>query len=254
VALVWAGVLTGCAPKYDDLKVFLQAHDHDVAATKYRIEPPDIIALSSPTSSEVNGEVQRVRSDGKISLKLLGEVKVSGLTPREVAAKMETLLAEYYVSPTVNVRVLAYESKNVYTFGQVGARGPHPFTGRDTVLDILARAGLNSIAWGAQVKVIRPSPTPEERHEVVVDVDKMMKSGDLQKNFLLQEGDIVYVPPTPLGQLGLWIHEVLFPISPLASLYQVPPRFKATTDYYQGNYDNDDDDDDFKRRMLLLLR
>jgi len=251
-ALFSAVFLVGCAPKYEDLKVFLQSHEHDVSSTNYRIEPPDIITIHSPTASEINGEAQRIRSDGKISLKLIGEVKVSGMTPREVAAKLEELLSRYYVSPIVNVRVAYYASKKVYVFGEVSARGAHAFTGRDTILDLLADAKPTFISWLAQVKVIRPSPDPQERHEITVDVETMMKTGDLHNNFLLQEGDIVYVPPTVLGWIGLRLNEIMFPISPVASLYQMPPRYKATTDFYTGKDDDDDDDNNLNRRLLLL--
>jgi len=243
---------TGCAPKYEDLKAFLQAHENDVAAADYRIEPPDIISIHSPTAPEIDNAVQRIRSDGKISLKLLGEVKVSGLTPREAAAKIEELLARYYVSPTVIVRVASYESKKVYAFGQVGGKGARPFTGRNTVLDVLSDAQPNFIAWNEQVKVIRPSAAPGERHTMTVDVNKMMQTGDLTSNFLLQEGDIVYVPPTPLGQLGLWINQLLFPFSPLLNAYEEPYRFKNSTEYYTEDWDRQNQDQHHDRRALLL--
>jgi hypothetical protein len=69
---------------------------------------------------------------------------------------------------------------------------------------------------------------------VVVDVDRMMQSGDLQANFLLQEGDIIYVPPTPLAFAGFAIQEVLFPFSSAAELYSTPASFIAATEYYKN--------------------
>lgn len=227
---VLCSAFAGCAPKYEDLKVFSQSHRQDVAASNYRLEPPDVIEIESPIALEIDQEVQRIRSDGKISLRLIGEVQVSGLTPEEVAAKLEELLSRYYESPEVTVRVASYASKNVYVFGQVMDRGAHPFTGRDTVVSLIAAAQPNFLAWGAQVKVIRPSPNPEERHEIVVNVDDMLESGDMTDNFLLQEGDIVFVPPTPLGYVGLRIQELLFPISPAIATYNAPAQAINSTD------------------------
>jgi len=260
VGLVWctaAGAI-GCASnennKYADLKNFVQAHRQDVAAVEYRLEPPDVVAISSPTAPEVDGEVQQIRSDGKISLRLLGEVKAAGLTPRELAAKLEELLSRYYVNPKVNVQVAAYLSKNVYVFGQVQMGGALPFTGRDTVLDVLAKAKPTFLAWGAQVKVIRPSPSENDRSEVVVNVDEMMQTGDLRNNFLLKEGDIVYVPPTPLAWLGLRVRELLFPFQPMMDTYDnvidikdAPDRWK----YGRYGYRYDHDDDDWKKRAMV---
>lgn len=251
----WAAVLVcialpGCAPKYEDLKVFMQAHRQDVAASEYRLEPPDIIRLESPTSPEIDQEAQRIRSDGKISLRLLGEVQASGLTPQELGAKLEDMLSRFYESPEVTVRVAAFESKNIYVFGQVTNRGPQPFTGRDTLLEVIGAAQPNFLAWGAQVKVIRPSANPDDRHEITVDVDKLLESGDMRDNFLLQEGDIVFVPPTPLGYVGLRLQELLFPISPALSAYNSPVQARNTTDSLQhGGYDNTHDNDD-SRQMI----
>jgi polysaccharide export outer membrane protein len=261
VGLVLIGLLTvaGCAkPKYDDLRHFVQSHDQDVGDTSYRVAPPDIVAISSPTCPEVDNEVQQVRSDGKLSLRLLGEVKVSGLTPRELAAKLEELLNRYYTSPKVNVQVAGYESRKIYVFGQVSRGGKMPYTGSDTILDILAKAGPTSLAWGAQVKIIRPSAAPDERHEIVVDVDKMMQSGDTQNNFLLKEGDIVYVPPTPLAWVGLRVREVLWPFEPIMSSYDYAVRVKDAPDRwrygeYGWRYNNDDNDGGRRRQMMYQL-
>jgi len=248
----------GCSQaKYEDLQHFAQAHTQDVGDTSYRVEPPDIVAISSPTCPEIDNEIQQLRSDGKISLRLLGEVKVSGLTPRELAAKLEDLLRRYYNSPQVNVQVAGYESRRVYVFGQVASAGKHPYTGRDTLLDVLARSGPTSLAWGSQVKVIRPSAAPDERHEIVVDVDKMMQSGDMQNNFLLKEGDIVYVPPTPLAWVGLRVRELLWPFEPVMSTYDYTVQVKDAPDRwryggYGYRYDHDDDNGNWKKQAMMM--
>jgi len=239
LAAVLCLVGTGCTSKYSALKAFVQAHDHgDVAASHYRIEPPDVIGISSPTAPEIDGTFQTVGIDGKVSLKLLGEVKISRLTPREAASRLEDLLSRYYVDPKVHVRVAGPRSKRIYVLGEVGGKGPMPYTGRDTVLDVLTRAQMSFIAWGAQVKVIRPSADPGERREVIVDVDRIMETGDMRANFLLQPGDIVYVPPTPLGWVGLRIREVLFPFTPMLSAYRTPSDFMEANDQYENRFND----------------
>ncbi|NLU19141.1 MAG: hypothetical protein GXW89_00315 [Phycisphaerae bacterium] len=228
-------LLAGCASRYQDLKVFTQEHEQDVAASEYCIEPPDILAISSPTCPELDGEAQPVGPDGKITLKLIGEVKVSGLTPREVAARLTELMGVYYVDPEVSVRVVAFESKKIFVFGEVANPGARPFTGRDSVLSVLATCVLNRGAWGAQVKVIRPGPSKDERHEIVVNVDRIVQTGDTRSNVLLQEGDIIYVPPTPLAWLGHRIDDVLYPFAGAANLYSQPATFIGATDYYRDS-------------------
>jgi protein involved in polysaccharide export with SLBB domain len=250
---VWCGAIcaVGCnGPRIDEMRYFLRAHENTVSGVEYRLAPPDAILISSAQAPEVDGEVQTIRSDGKVSLRLLGEVKVAGLTTQEAADKLESLLARYYFKPAVNIRVAAHRSKYVYVFGQVQGVGAQAYSGRDTLLHVLSRAQPNFIAWLEQVKVVRPSPNGDAR-EVVVDVKKLMRDGDTSRNILLQEGDIVYVPPTPLGWAGLRLREILFPVTPLARTITAPAGIKASADVYDDW--NDDDSDGTTAASVGLL-
>lgn len=237
----------GCGPKVDDMRHFLRAHEHRVSGAEYRVAPPDVLEISSAQAPEIDGEVQSIRSDGKIGLRLLGEIKVAGLTTQEIANKLETLLSRYYVRPQVSVRVAYYRSKYVYVLGQVHTPGPYPYTGRDTLLHVLARAQPTYLAWTARIKVLRPSPEAGERHEIIVDTDRLTQEGDTAKNILLQEGDVVYVPPTPLAWAGLRLRELLFPVTPVAQTLIAPAAVKASYDVY------DDWDNDQSRRGAVPL-
>ena len=66
----------GCAPSSTDMLHFLREHEHEVSAIEYRVGIPDAIGISSPRILEIDGEAQRIQPDGKINLRLLGEVKV----------------------------------------------------------------------------------------------------------------------------------------------------------------------------------
>ena len=83
------------------------------------------------------------------------------------------------------------------------------------------------------VRVVRPSADPNEIREITIDVTRMMQEGDLRNNLLLQEGDIVYVPPTPLGWVGLRVQEVLFPTQPLLNAYAYPANANNTMRTYR---------------------
>src|SRR5690606_24323074 len=130
-----------------------------VSAAEYRVAPPDTIMISCAQAPEIDGEVQRIRTDGKIGLRLLGEVKMAGLTTAEAADKLERMLSRYYTNPSVNVRVTDQRSKFFYVFGQVQAAGPQYYTGRDTLLHALAMAQPTFLGWMSQVKVVRPGVT-----------------------------------------------------------------------------------------------
>lgn len=88
------------------------------------------------------------------------------------------------------------------------------------------------------MKIIRPSPDRKERREIIVDVDRMIRTGDTSANILIEPDDIIYVPPTPLAWVGLRIRELLFPVSPVLDAYVTPATVMDASDEY------DDDEND----------
>lgn len=230
--------MLGCGQPQSNLAAFLESHKHVVSSGQYRVAPPDVIAISATLADEVDGVTQRIRSDGKISLRLLGEVKVAGLTPKQIATKLERLLNRYYVGAKVSIQVAQYRSKTYYVFGQVSRPGAQPYTGRDTLISALAAAHPTFLAWTTQVKVTRPSPEPGQQRQITVDLERMVRHGDTQHNVLLGEGDIVYVPPTPLAWVGLRLREVLYPIAPAVAVATDPAELVNAPDAYRANEDS----------------
>jgi len=234
--LLFAAVsLPGCAPKRADVLHFLREREHQVSATEYRVGIPDEIAISAPRILEIDGEDSIIRPDGKINLRLLGDIKIVGMTAREIAAKLEVLLSRYYVDPKVTVRVTGYNSKKYYVYGKAAGIGARPYTGRDTLLDVVLPSTSSLAAWTSKVRVIRPSHGDTPVREIQVDVEKMLASGDWSHNILLEPNDIVYVPPTPGAWLADKVRAVLMPVIPAAQAYVAPAYFRDLSDVYNRN-------------------
>jgi protein involved in polysaccharide export with SLBB domain len=239
--LAW--VLPGCGPTHGQLVEFLRSHELITSTGHYTVMPPDAITVHAPGAPEVDGTSQTVRPDGKVALRLLGEVYVAGLTTEEIAEKLKAQLARFYVEPEVVVEMAAYRSQFYYVFGQVRRPGAQRYTGRDTLLKALADAKPTFLAWRSQIRVVRPSPDEQSRKAIIVDLDEMVRSGDVSKNFLLQQGDIIEVPPTPLAWLGLRVRELLFPLEPALRTYQQPAGAIQATNVYENEFGSDSDSD-----------
>ena len=224
----------GCASSNVDMLHFLREHKNEVSATEYRVGIPDSLAIRAPKIPEIDGTMQRLQPDGKITLALLGEVKVAGLTAKEIAAKLEVLLGRYYVEPSVGVRVVSFASKKYYVYGQVGQAGPRPYTGRDTLLDAVLASGVGLPSWTSRAKVIRPAHGETPVRTVEVNIDRMLKVGDWSQNILLEPNDIVYVPPTPAAWLGHRVSEFLFPIQPVVQAYVGPSALVGVDNAYRN--------------------
>ncbi len=228
----------GCAAKNADMLHFLREHDHRVSAIEYRVDIPDAIGISAPRILEIDGERQRIRPDGKIGLRLLGDVKVAGMTAKEIAAKLEVLLSRYYVEPKVRVRVVGYESKKFYVVGQAQT-GPRTYTGRDTLLDAVLKASVNFLSWTSRVKVIRPAHGDVPVRTLVVNVDEMIQTGDWRHNILLEPDDIVFIPPTPMAWVGLRVRELFYPVAPMVQAYIAPASVYNERDAYEKDENGD---------------
>ncbi len=235
VVAALAAAAGGCGPSDREINAFMHHWEASVSGTEYVVQPPDVLEINSPHAPEIDGEIQPVRHDGKISLRLLGQVKVAGLTTIEIARKLELLLGRYYKSPTVNVRLAERLSKRFYVFGEVTRPGAYSCTGRDTVIRVLADAQPTFTAWKNQVKVIHPSHDGRTRHVLTVDADKIMQEGDLALNVHLEEGDILYVPPTPLAWVGMRFRELLMPMAPAAQTVVTPGYTGDEIDRYYGD-------------------
>ncbi len=239
VSLIIAISVTGCfSSNPADIEVFLRPDKVDVTAESYVLQPPDEVEVHCSEVPEIDGQRQRIRPDGKISFEDLGEIEAAGRTPAQLANILRGKVLELYKlegDKPIDVRIATYQSKVYYVLGQVMSPGPKIYTGRDTALTAIAHAGLNPMAWKERIQVIRPSKDKNVKPKIFeVNFKRMVVHGDTSKNVLLQEGDIIYVPPTVLGVVALKIEELLRPIARAFSGAYLMQQPWGTTRYYGG--------------------
>lgn len=202
--------------------VFQNAGVHGVTHREYRVDAPDELLIKAPDVKEIDGQRQVVRPDGKISLELVGEVMVAGKTPVEIADEMKQLVAKYYVKADVRVEVVA-NSKFFYVFGFGAAKqGKYPYTGRVTVVSALADAGFSTEGWPEQIRLSRPTRNGEPNQTAVIDFTKISGYGDMTQNYLIEDGDIIEIPYSPLAAWNVNINRLLGPFTGSASLVTTP--------------------------------
>jgi len=148
----------GCGGNNERLKAFLQEPRSPVSGSEYRVLPPDVILINSIHVSDINNFKVEVRPDGKINLPLLGEVTVAGNTPAEIEAVLKARSREFYEEVDATVQVTEFRSQKIYVFGQVARPGPLPWTGTDTVIDVLAQVQPMPTAWPERIVVVRGKP------------------------------------------------------------------------------------------------
>jgi len=79
---------------------------------------------------------------------------------------------------------------------------------------VLAAASLNDDAWPQKVVLIRPNEDANVRQKVTIDLKQMYMDGKTDQNYVLEEGDLVYVPPSPLAEFRITFERLMAPILP----------------------------------------
>jgi len=226
--LLAISLMAGCfSSNPEDIRAFVKPYEVDVTAENYVLQPPDEIEIHCTQVPEVHMQRQRIRPDGKVSFETLGEIEVAGKAPDEVAAIIREKISATYILPgdnyednVVDVRIAAYASKVFHVLGQVARPGPRNYTGRYSLLTALSVAQPNQLAWEQRIQVIRPSGVESERPMIFeVNYAKMIAHGDTTLDVLLEEGDIVYVPPTILASIAMTIEEFIRPVARAFSGY-----------------------------------
>lgn len=221
--LALAAAQGGCAPHYTDYVAFIKKPRPIVGGKPYVIEPPDTIRLIAPNAPELHNTSVTLRPDGVITVYLLGDVFAAGKTPTQLASEIEEKILKYYQDVTVQIEVTGFNSKVYYMAGET-AMGPKPYTGKDTVLDAVLRAGIPRSAWPEKLVVLRPNEEEQLIRRMSVDFTDMIEKGDLKYNAVLEEGDIVFMPINPLAAIGVAVQNLLSPVTPIVSVAQQPAK------------------------------
>jgi polysaccharide export outer membrane protein len=135
-----------------------------------------------------------VRPDGKISLPLIGELQVSGLTARKVQRMVAERLKEYISNPEVSVIVQEVKSRAYAILGKIQKPGSYELGKPTTVLEAIAIAGgFLDFAKASKVYIIRPTDngSSETLH---FDYKKVIKGHNPEQNVDLKSGDTIIVP------------------------------------------------------------
>lgn len=159
----------------------------------YIIGPEDILAINVWKEPDISRSVP-VRSDGAISLPLVGEVEAGGKTTVELEQEITAKLRTYISEPVVAVMVQEMRSKRFNVLGQVAKPGSYLLTSNTTVLDAIALAGgFRDFAKQKSIYVLRKNPDGTETR-LPFNYKDAVKGKNVEQNVKLLPRDSVVVP------------------------------------------------------------
>jgi len=159
----------------------------------YIIGPKDLLEIKVFGLDDLNTTV-RVSEDGMITIPLLGQVMAQGLTKSGLEKKLARQLGGKYLrNPQVSVFIKEYQSKKVSMLGAVNHPGDYELLGRQTLLQVISKAGGMTQDAGKEIIVIRKQEDGANA-SINISIEDLVEKGDVGLNIELQPGDIVNIP------------------------------------------------------------
>lgn len=148
----------------------------DSGMSNYRLGTGDTISINVYDEKELGVEKARLSDAGTISVPMLGEIKVSGLTVSELESRVVQGLKKYLINPRVTVSIEQY--RDFFVNGQVHKPGSFPFQPGLTVRKAVAIAGgFKDRASQSHVAIIHEG---DETHTPIkVDLGTQVMPGDI---------------------------------------------------------------------------
>ena len=159
-------------------------------AQPYRVGPGDRLELFVWKEPDLTRELL-VRTDGMVTVPLIGDVEAGGSSTADLAATIQDRLAQYVNSPSVTVGLTAGQSAQLFVVGKVSRPGAYPLDKPTTFLQALALAGgFVEFAKTDRVLVYRSGDAAVD----AVNYKKLENGSDPAQNIPLYAGDTLLVP------------------------------------------------------------
>ncbi len=162
------------------------------------IAPGDLVSVVDILRPETIMASARIDGSGHMEFPGVGMVQVSGMSRFELHEQLRELYAPVYGNTKLNVDIVQ-PNERFYVYGEVERPGRYKLSNGLTVLEGTMNAGPD--ANYADLRVVRLIRGQAGSAKTVKLNIRQMARGNLSLNMDLQNGDILYVPPTPVGSV-----------------------------------------------------
>ena len=185
----------------------------------YRFYPGDQIDVSVLTAPELNRTVT-VAPDGRIALPLIDNVMAADRTADEIHTALDRAYASQLRDAKIEVAAKSFGSRQVFIGGEVDKPGVYEIgAGADAMQAVIQAGGFKTSARRGQVLVLRRGGDGGSS-VYRADLSPAAFRGGLNSLGPLERFDVVYVPRSPVAQVGQFMQQYVRDALPVQfSLY-----------------------------------
>ena len=174
----------------------------------YHIAIGDKMSVKLFYNPDLNQDVT-VQPDGTISLLLVHQVKVAGLTCEELRKLLTKDYGKYLQQPELSVVVNETQGNRIFVGGEVKSPSMQLLTGPTTVLQAVDMSGgFLTTAREDEVIVVRRGAN-NKPFQIALNVRHAMKGIDPSQDIYLQPYDMVIVPKSNVANVDLWVQQYI---------------------------------------------
>lgn len=182
----------------------------NIEKLEYFVTVDDVLKVSVWQNPDVSGDLI-VRSDGKISMPLVGEIKAVGKTLSQIDDDISKKLSEYIIYPDVTIAVIKFGGQPFIVLGEVGKQGVLKLSGTVSLMQVIGEAGgLTKDARKGNLLVIR-GDVLEKPEVIMVNVSEIL-AGNMRNDIVMYPNDIVYVSSKPIADVARYITSYITPL------------------------------------------
>jgi polysaccharide export outer membrane protein len=180
----------------------------------YQLAPGDVVDLQFFYNPELNEKVQ-IRPDGRISLRLVGEVELARKTVPEAVRELEAAYRKVLKTPSISLQIEGYAAQKVYVGGEVFHAGAVNMPGDLTVLQAVMEAGgpLHSASTKELILIRRDNKGMPYIQKLSLKTPNNVPSDAMTTR--LRPYDVILVPEIKVAKMDRWVDNYLRKLSPV---------------------------------------
>jgi polysaccharide export outer membrane protein len=172
---------------------------------RYRLQPNDTIEVQYRYTPEYN-QTASVQPDGFVSLQLIGDLKLAGMTLDQARAAILTRASTRLRDPEIAIFLKDYEKPHVTVGGEVRNPGRFELHGTLTAIEAIELAGGFNSASAKNSQVILFRRVNSEFAETkLLNLKHAINTQTLAEDIALRPGDMLVVPQNKLSKVERFV-------------------------------------------------
>lgn len=179
---------------------------------EYYVEIGDILAIEVWRVADMRRDVT-VRPDGRISMPLVGDMDVLGLSLVEVKQALTERLSDFIRNPEISISVRSFGGRKFIILGEIKSPGVYRYQQDVSLIEGIALAGgFNANAKRARVLIIRGDIHRSPQVKIInANMENLLRRGMLSENLMILSNDIIFVTKDLMADYNDVITDMLKP-------------------------------------------